>query len=1211
MARLNSLDGWFRTDESASGVHLFVCQHGLWGSPSDTAYLAAYLRHQGHAVLNAAANTARCTFDGADVCGDRLAAEVVAALQQLAAAGRPATSLSFAAYSFGGLIARYAAGKLLAAGLLRAGGSGGGGANSNPGPQEHAGMEGVGAEAGAGPLWPTRSPPAALVAAGSGLRPLRAANFLTIASPHLGCWEEPSSLTHQAYNSILPVTLSRTGRQLLLADCWLDPQPPQQLQQQVPVAGGTGLMPAAGAAKGHMSGGPGLPLLAVMADPGCVFHAALALFDKRVLLADIRLDRTVPYCTAAIARHNPYSSSSSSCCSCPGGGSRANASQAQQGAASGRGPTSRACRQPAAWPAAHARCETHGAAGSDVGQGPAARRRLSLVQEEDSHKGVAVVVGSLEGQPGLSTVFVAPTWEDGVEAEHLLVPAVAVAAAPALEGGGEADDDTGPPASGAAAAGGLLAAALAATTSGLAGWVPPLLRCVPGWSLATGFAAALVELAAGGGSALGSGSGSGWAGALLAAAGGMPVAGLVGSLLSSSSSSGSSTARVAVKAACYSGTDGRGSAQHTGCSRGCAGGGDGGGATPCGSGISCICCRGSQAKAGATLARSMSLADPVANSSSAAAAGSGHSGSSSTRLRSGGRAAVGGGGGCCGGGGGMLALPISSAYPCIVTPHPPPPSLVARRQQQQPQPQPHRRPPSPLGISEPAVKAPANTCSCASAATSASSQDRAVVTAAAAAAPGDGSASASDTCDTTSGGKPGFEQEDAGAQQQQQQQQQQLGALRRAHSSPSRSGWAAAAARGRRGGLWGEAAGSSTGGSSGAEGVGSGGGGGGWRVCRPTYGSDGHRSEVEAPYSAEANAWGSWPSYAAAAGAGVYGGGGNLFGGRLSLGSSSGGVRGSGRGGSSASGGSGGISSPRLRLGLFLALLPVLLALWGCMVAWLVGCWLHHVALLLAVRPDRSWDVRLLGTTEAATPATATASLPASDKPPRVPGCGPAAEQRQLGGVDLQQPQQVASLAADGATQGAVAAPHADGGGGSSAPATQAQELQGPTAVVRAVVAAAVRNVLLRHGVEPKQPVAAGADMAGCGCTGRPAVAAPCAAGPVQQAAATGPPGGGGGGPAAEAGGGAASAAATCTCAAPAPAPAPAPAAADSAATAPRDTAALLDDMITHLNLLSWQKVDVDTGHYAAHAAIVVRSSRRFARSHGHIIEYALRQLRP
>ncbi|GLI62824.1 hypothetical protein VaNZ11_005574, partial [Volvox africanus] len=209
--------------DTPTGTHLFVCQHGLWGSPEDVSFLEQYLRHNGWLTLNARSNSARCTFDGADVCGDRLAEEVVSHVQRLAAGGLRVTHISFAAYSFGGLIARYAAGKLHASGFF------------------------------------------------SMVAPV---NFLTIATPHLGCWEHPSSMSHLAYNNILPWTLSRTGRQLLLADRWLEPE--------------------------------GLPLLAAMARPDCAFHAALATFRKRVLLADIRSDRTVPYTTAAITDVNPY-----------------------------------------------------------------------------------------------------------------------------------------------------------------------------------------------------------------------------------------------------------------------------------------------------------------------------------------------------------------------------------------------------------------------------------------------------------------------------------------------------------------------------------------------------------------------------------------------------------------------------------------------------------------------------------------------------------------------------------------------------------------------------------------------------------------------------------------------------------------------------------------------------------------------------------------
>lgn len=38
-------------------------------------------------------------------------------------------------------------------------------------------------------------------------------------------------------------------------------------------------------------------------------------------------------------------------------------------------------------------------------------------------------------------------------------------------------------------------------------------------------------------------------------------------------------------------------------------------------------------------------------------------------------------------------------------------------------------------------------------------------------------------------------------------------------------------------------------------------------------------------------------------------------------------------------------------------------------------------------------------------------------------------------------------------------------------------------------------------------------------------------------------------------------------------------------------------------------QVDCDTGHYHAHAAIVVRSATRFGASHGHIVQFAVMQM--
>ncbi len=63
-------------------------------------------------------------------------------------------------------------------------------------------------------------------------------------------------------------------------------------------------------------------------------------------------------------------------------------------------------------------------------------------------------------------------------------------------------------------------------------------------------------------------------------------------------------------------------------------------------------------------------------------------------------------------------------------------------------------------------------------------------------------------------------------------------------------------------------------------------------------------------------------------------------------------ARGGGGGGGGGEAGFGALSS-RARLGIFLALLPLLLSLWLCMVAWLAAIWVHHYAVLLTV----GWNV--------------------------------------------------------------------------------------------------------------------------------------------------------------------------------------------------------------------------------------------------------------
>ncbi|KXZ51765.1 hypothetical protein GPECTOR_11g209 [Gonium pectorale] len=151
-------------------MHLIVVQHGLWGMPANTAYLCDLLCNQlgpGYHVLNSNVNSGNLTYDGIDLCGDRLHALVLDTIKALAAQQTPVTAISLIGYSMGGLVTRYLAGKLFAEGLFDT------------------------------------------------VTPI---NFITIATPHLGSWRMPTTWLNRAFNYLVPVVTSRSGLQLMLQD---------------------------------------------------------------------------------------------------------------------------------------------------------------------------------------------------------------------------------------------------------------------------------------------------------------------------------------------------------------------------------------------------------------------------------------------------------------------------------------------------------------------------------------------------------------------------------------------------------------------------------------------------------------------------------------------------------------------------------------------------------------------------------------------------------------------------------------------------------------------------------------------------------------------------------------------------------------------------------------------------------------------------------
>lgn len=140
-------------------MHLVIIQHGLWGYPSNTAYLSRLLKERlgsMYYILNSDVNSGNLTYDGIDVCGDRLFQLVMYTFGLLSSTGSSVTALSMIGYSMGGLITRYVAGKLYAEGHF------------------------------------------------THIAPV---NFITIATPHLGAWRMPSSW----YNRSVSRNLARDG----------------------------------------------------------------------------------------------------------------------------------------------------------------------------------------------------------------------------------------------------------------------------------------------------------------------------------------------------------------------------------------------------------------------------------------------------------------------------------------------------------------------------------------------------------------------------------------------------------------------------------------------------------------------------------------------------------------------------------------------------------------------------------------------------------------------------------------------------------------------------------------------------------------------------------------------------------------------------------------------------------------------------------------
>lgn len=151
----------------------------LWGNPKHLSYLKTALQQEYTEdklhILVATRNSDSFTYDGIDVGGERVTAEIEAALEELQRRGQQIKKLSMVGYSLGGLVARMCIGLLYSRG------------------------------------WFDRIEPV---------------NFTTFATPHLGVRTPLRGYHSHVWNALGGRTLSTSGRQLFLIDSFRDTRRP-------------------------------------------------------------------------------------------------------------------------------------------------------------------------------------------------------------------------------------------------------------------------------------------------------------------------------------------------------------------------------------------------------------------------------------------------------------------------------------------------------------------------------------------------------------------------------------------------------------------------------------------------------------------------------------------------------------------------------------------------------------------------------------------------------------------------------------------------------------------------------------------------------------------------------------------------------------------------------------------------------------------------
>ncbi|ORY90238.1 putative serine esterase-domain-containing protein [Leucosporidium creatinivorum] len=259
-------------------VHLCVVLHGLWGNPSHIGYVCRSLAAKAGAsspqsrkratsptrsttdvtptlvVLPAKLNAETRTYDGIDLCAERVVQEIDEELKRIEEEGGKVERFSIVGYSLGGLVARYVLG-----------------------------------------LLESRTP--------SFFADVRPVNFTTFASPAIGIPRYDSTWS-RIFRFLGARLLSRSGSQLYENDRYLVESSliagnNQHLDTKCPPT--KNLLGKLSRKKEKAE-----PLLSVMADPKYSFFKALSAFERVEIYANTVNDRTVPFPTGAIEIHDPF-----------------------------------------------------------------------------------------------------------------------------------------------------------------------------------------------------------------------------------------------------------------------------------------------------------------------------------------------------------------------------------------------------------------------------------------------------------------------------------------------------------------------------------------------------------------------------------------------------------------------------------------------------------------------------------------------------------------------------------------------------------------------------------------------------------------------------------------------------------------------------------------------------------------------------------------